>query len=56
MDVAFWTKVVLIFILSLGALASIVMIGKPRKPLDPGDAVLIVVVNVGMVLAIGLLL
>ncbi len=43
----FWT---LAAWLAVGALGSVALVGKPRKPIDPGTAMLTVIVN-GLLIA-----
>lgn len=49
-----WIDWILVGVLTLGALSTIAIIGRPREPLDPGVAAWLVLINV--LLIIGLLL
>lgn len=37
---------------TLGALAAVYMIGKPRKPITPGDAIAVVLCNLAIIVIV----
>lgn len=42
--------IVLIGLLIFGSIGSILMVGQPRQPKTPGDAVIEVFINVGLII------
>ena len=44
-----WQKWVLVVLLSVSSLITICLIGRQRKPLEPGTAALALLINTGMI-------
>jgi hypothetical protein len=47
-----WVHWVLVVLLALGPIISASNVGKPRKPLTPGDAAASAVLNIGLLVAV----